>query len=410
MLKQLHEKLQKARADLAKVFDEAGAETDFDKVKSVGGSTAEKIAAVRKMNDDIESLQKQVKDIDEVEAMAKRNSDGIEAMKAANRPPHPSASSGGGERKASLSLGELIVKSGATKSDNRRKEFEIEGIELKTLFETTAGWSPESLRTGRLVDKAVRPIQVLDLIPMGRTSMAAIKYMEETTLTETNAVEKAEGSEYGEVAMALTERSVTVEKLPCFLPVTDEQLEDVEQAQSYINNRLPEILKRRLDYQSLNGTGVTPLMLGILQKSGIQVTAAGAEDGNADTILRAINNVRVTGRAIASAIVLHPTDWLNERLRKTKDGAYVWGNPSETGITTMWGLPVAQSDSLTAGTAVVGDYRLYSEFVERRGIVVKVSDSHSDYFIKGKQAIRADLRGAFVWYRAAAFSSVTLPG
>ena len=43
----------------------------------------------------------------------------------------------------------------------------------------------------------------------------------------------------------------------------------------------------------------------------------------------------------------------------------------------------------------------------RSGIEVKVSDSHDDYFVKGKQAIRADLRAALCVYRDAAFCEVT---
>ncbi|MEX0843404.1 MAG: hypothetical protein WD120_03565 [Gemmatimonadota bacterium] len=43
----------------------------------------------------------------------------------------------------------------------------------------------------------------------------------------------------------------------------------------------------------------------------------------------------------------------------------------------------------------------------RRGIEVQISNSHSDYFVKGKQAIRADMRVALVIYRASAFSEVT---
>ena len=51
---------------------------------------------------------------------------------------------------------------------------------------------------------------------------------------------------------------------------------------------------------------------------------------------------------------------------------------------------------------------MFSELAERRGIVVKITDSHSTYFIEGKQAIRADMRVAFMIYRAAAFVDVTL--
>jgi hypothetical protein len=43
----------------------------------------------------------------------------------------------------------------------------------------------------------------------------------------------------------------------------------------------------------------------------------------------------------------------------------------------------------------------------RRGIEVQISNSHASYFIQGVQAIRADLRAAFVVYRPTAFCLCT---
>ncbi|MCH7801648.1 MAG: phage major capsid protein [Chloroflexi bacterium] len=59
------------------------------------------------------------------------------------------------------------------------------------------------------------------------------------------------------------------------------------------------------------------------------------------------------------------------------------------------------------GQGLVGDFRNFVQLFERRGVTVKVSDSHSDFFIKGKQAIRADMRVALVIYRPAAFVELT---
>jgi HK97 family phage major capsid protein len=73
----------------------------------------------------------------------------------------------------------------------------------------------------------------------------------------------------------------------------------------------------------------------------------------------------------------------------------------------VWGLPIVLSDAIAEGTALVGDYANFVELAERRGIEVQVSDSHSDFFIKGKQAIRADMRAALPIYRPQAFCEVT---
>jgi HK97 family phage major capsid protein len=408
-LKATEDALAGVRAKIAKVFDQAGDSVDFSKVTEISGTDAEKCAALQVMSKDAEKLAKEVSDLNAVFVMKERNQkEQEEALERERKGKTGAPAAKAGKAEPQMSLGEAFVKAGGHEADNRLKEITLRGIEAKTLLQRSAGWDPESLRTGRLVDYAMRPIQVMDLIPRETTSYAAYKYMEETTRDESAAVEKAEAAAYGELALAYTERTATIEKLPAYIPVTDEQLADVPGIQSLIDNRLVEALRRRLDYQALNGTGATPLMLGILNKAGVGAQAASSGDGNADTILRAVTQVRVTGRAIASAIIMHPTDWLNERLRKTKDGAYIWGNPDQPGITSMWGLPTAQADSLAQGLAIVGDFRMFSAFVSRQEVVVK-SGYINDDLIKGRNAVVAFLRGCFVWHRAAAFSVATLP-
>jgi hypothetical protein len=68
---------------------------------------------------------------------------------------------------------------------------------------------------------------------------------------------------------------------------------------------------------------------------------------------------------------------------------------------------VAQSEGVTLHTGIVGDFASHCEFVMRRDIDIQVSNSHSDYFIKGKQAIRADIRCGFVVYRPKMFDGKT---
>jgi HK97 family phage major capsid protein len=308
------------------------------------------------------------------------------------------------------SLGEVIMGSAAmkawrsTKSPHMSEELGFGLPELKATFLTTAGWAPETTRTGLVVDKATRPIQVIDLIPSGTTGQAAVKYMEETTLTHASA-ERAENAAYAESSFALTERSEAVRSIGASVPVTDEQLDDVEGVQSYLEQRLMFGNRQRLDGQIVIGDGIAPNLLGLKNKSGIQVQAKGA-DSNLDAIYKALVLVQLTGRASPSGIIIHPTNMQAIQLLKTADGIYIWGSPTESGLKRIWGLTPAISDADAAGIAYVADFVNFTMLFERKGMEVAVGYVNAD-FLNGRRTIRAGLRVAFAIFRAAAVCQVT---
>ncbi len=275
--------------------------------------------------------------------------------------------------------------------------------QLKTVFSTSAGWAPENTRIGRLVEEALRPIQVIDTIPGGETTQAAVVYMEETTVTSA-AAERSEGAAYAESTLALTEQTNTVRSIGTSLPVTDEQLADVPQVESYINMRLPNMINRRLDGQILVGDGSAPNLKGINNVSGILTQALGG-DTVPDAVYKGLRQVRVTGRAMPNIIYAHPNDWESIRLLRTADGIYIWGSPAEAGVQRIWGVTVVETDAQTENTILGGD-TTFSQLFMRQDMLVEIGTVNDD-FLDGRQTVRAGLRAAFVVYRPAAFVQIT---
>ena len=255
-----------------------------------------------------------------------------------------------------------------------------------------------------VVHAVTRPIRALDLIPVGSTDSASIVYMEETLRTH-SGVEVIEGGTYAEDAYELTERTVQVRKIATSLPVTDEQLEDVAQIESYLDQRLRFGLRQRLDTQVVGGNGTPPNLRGILNVNGIQTQARGT-DPAFDAIHKAMTLVRVTGRAIPGGILLHPNDWQDIRLTRTADGIYILGNPAIEGPQTLFGVPVAQGDVMTQNTGLVGDFQNFSMIFEKRGISIEIGYV-GDQFKQGRKTMRADFRVAFLVSRPSAFCTVT---
>lgn len=398
--------LDAKRKALQEIFTEAGPDLDMDKVKSVEGDSQAKVEKIRSLHDEIGDLQKAVDSF----VIAIKASEGEDAQAEAREVLRDMkhGERGGGAPQIK-SLGQYFADSKQYREAKDKKDLSIEyDIELKTLMTTSAGWAPETTRGPRMIDFVTRPIQVVDTVPTTTTSQTAIKYMQETTFTN-NAAEVAEAGTKPEAALALTEVTDPVRKIAVWIPVTEEQLEDVPGVQSYIDNRLTFMVRQRLDSQILVGDGTAPNLSGILDRVGIQTQAKGA-DPTPDAFYKAMTKVRLTGAgnggAIPNAMYMHPNDWQEIRLLRTTDGIYIWGSPADTGPERMWGLAVVLAEGLTEGTGLVGDTS-YLELAVKKGVTLKTTDSHSDYFIKNQLVILAEMRAALVVYRPAAWCQVT---
>lgn len=344
-------------------------------------------------------------EVETLESAEKAVDDFQRREKTAKRPAqHPE-----GKVKAK-SFGEMITshpKFKLWREGGGKQRFVIgeDEAEAKALFITTSGWAPESTRTGQVVDAVTRPAQVLDIMPRGATGQALVVYMREDTRTHA-AAEVAEGDAVAESTFILSEQSSPVRTIGDSVPMTDIQLEDVPQAQSYLDGRLRFGVDQRLDQQVISGDGIAPNLDGILNVAGIQTQAKGA-DPVIDAYFKAMTKLRITGRAPATHALFHPNDWEPIRLLRTADGIYIWGNPSEAGPMRLWGLPVVECESLTENTGLIGSFNAaWIQLVIRRGIVVEVGFVDTQ-FTEYEQTIRASMRAALAVYRPAAFATVT---
>lgn len=397
----LLQKQKSLREVLAEAKDPSG-NLNLDRIKSITGTVEQKQQHIRKLNEECSELGRtcEILAIEEKTVELAGRIDGL--MEGPYAP-------GAGLK----SLGELYTQSPSFKTRSRgslgaQYTADLDPrawlAEQKATMATSAGWAPQAIRSGVVVPIATRPVQILDLLPMAETSQATVVYMAESTLTS-GAAETAEASAYAQSTLVLTETTSPVRKIATFLPTTDEQLDDVPMVQGYINSRLLFMVRQRLDLQVLTGNGTPPNLTGILNVGSIQTQAKGA-DTAMDAIYKAMVKVMITGRAFPSGHILHPTDWQNIRLLKDTQGRYIWGSPGDTAPDRLWGLPVAQCDASTAGTSVVADFANFTQLVFRRNVDVQIGFVNDD-FVKGQKSIRADVRVAFVVYRAAAICTVT---
>lgn len=294
--------------------------------------------------------------------------------------------------------------------------------EAKTLVSVTLGSGTPALtgvpvedRTALIVAKPLVGLDFLNVIATATTDSDLVEWLEETTYTN-NAAETAEYTDAPESAVAFTVRTSNVREIPHFIPVTRRSMADAAFIESWINNRLIDGVRRRLQTQVLNGGGTGENLQGIYGTSGIgSVDRSSTSLGMADSLHRCITTVRTNAFLEPDFVGIHPEDWeailaVRADARTGAEGAaaagfgnYVYGDPASSGPRTIWGVPVIVHAAFTSGSPLVGRGSEATLFI-REGLSVSASDSHSTYFTERKVALLATLRAAFAVTQPKAFA------
>ena len=406
-LQKLAEELNAKRQALAEIFEKSKTESgEFDMDMAT-------VEDVRAKNTEIDDISKKYEQAQEIERLAEENKSALENLnKPANGMKFPVGTNQPGSfTVTNKSVGQMFAESKGYKNHvgthslkSTQYAVEFDDVDFKTLMTTSAGFPPESTRSGDVVPSAQRSIRLTNILPSRNTSQNAYVFMKETTFTNA-AAERAEGSALAESALAYTETTNPIRSIGTFIPVTEEQLEDVAGIQALIDNDLMLMYALREEAQFLVGDGNAPNLTGFLNTGSIQTQAKGS-DPVPDAVYKAMTKVRVTGRANPSHVVMHPNDWQDVRLLRTADGIYIWGSPADTAPDRIWGLPVIVTDAVTENTGLVGDFLGYSYVVRRKGATVEVGLDGSN-FTEVKKTIRVVGRVGLVVRRPQAFCTVT---
>ena len=184
--------------------------------------------------------------------------------------------------------------------------------------------------------------------------------------------------------------TVSLAKIAAFFKESDELLEDAPYLDSALRAR--GIYLHQLAVEDY-------LASAILSASGIQTISTGI---SFDNLAAAKAQVFSSSRLRADAIVLNPTDYQTLQLSKDGNGQYLLGGPGYAPYGSngyqdslpIWGLRVVQSTGVTAGTALVGAFRVGSSVVTKRGsgLRVEVSNSNDDDFEHNLVTVRIEER------------------
>lgn len=268
-------------------------------------------------------------------------------------------------------------------------------------------------RMAGVVGGAFRSLSLLDFIPKGTTTSNLVEYTKEDVFTN-DAAETREGAAKPESDITFTLVSAPVRTIAHFLKVSKQVMDDAPAVATYIDTRLRHGVLNRLQTQIVNGNGTSPNLAGILA-SGNSTTVTAATGDTKFDFANKLKYAVVAAEYTPSVYMINPADWgAIERIKKgTGDLSYVGADGVvayvNNGLTpTLWGLPVVASNAVPAGTLICAASDAMMLW-ERTGVVVEAFEQDGDNVQKNLVTIRAEMRGAFSVFRAAAIQKGTLP-
>lgn len=315
------------------------------------------------------------------------------------------------------SLGQQFIESDVYKvaqkyASVRATNWKSDGVELMaTVLETGSGSGADLIVTEYrpgILPILFKRLVVADLLASGTTDSSSVTYMKESSFT--NAADTvAQGAPKPESTLVFTKVADIVEKIAHWLPVTDEMLEDVSQIRSYIDSRLRLGLSITEEDQLLNGSGTSPDIQGLLNRSGLTTaTVRSGSTTNADAIFTAMMAVFNGSFVMPTGTIMNPANWQTTQLSKDGNGNYYGSGPfAGAQAPTLWGLPVVVTPSIVANTAFTGAFNSAAQVFRKGGVRLDASNSHQDFFVRNLTAIRCEERLALAVYRPAAFSKIT---
>ena len=289
--------------------------------------------------------------------------------------------------------------------------------QMKAVTDAAAPLLSEWVVTPDLIPELVRapgyehlPLRMRDVLNISQTTSNAVKYIRLVKYTR-SALAVAPGTPKPFSAMQMDTKTTAVRTIAVWLPVDDQQLEDIPALAALINGELLYDIDRHLEELVVWGNGEGEEFEGILHDPDVAACRTKAGDTLVDVARRGITDVRLAGYE-PNVILVNPMDWETIMLVKGTTQMYVWVVVTEGGVQRLWGVPVVETiatQDFGAGEGetpkrkmIVGDFARGATLWDRKQAAVSVGWIN-DQFVRNQRTILAEMRAAFGVLRPAAF-------
>ena len=267
-----------------------------------------------------------------------------------------------------------------------------------------------------VVDTAIRDLEVRGLFGAEQISGNALKYFilgarEDNSAPAPGAVNEAAAKPQFHIVESSA--TATLQKIAGWFYETDELLED--------NAFLKSALDARGLYE-LDARVEAYLLSTLLGTSGLgAATYAHNGDCSADDVFKAIMTIKKDSGLNADAIIMNPADYQTIRLAKDGTGGTIgqyygggcfygpYGNGQVSVQPGLWGLNTIVTPNITAGTVLVGNFKMGASVITKagEGARIEVHSGDHDDAIYNRVTVVVEERLGLAVRRPAAFVKIT---
>jgi HK97 family phage major capsid protein len=248
-------------------------------------------------------------------------------------------------------------------------------------------------------------LRLRDVLNIGRTGSNAVQYMRLTGYTRAAAT-VAHGALKPEATLSLDVVTEAVRTIAAWIPVNDQQLDDMPALSGIINTELLYDLDRHVEELVTYGDGIGQNFEGIIPNPDVLAARTEGGDTVIDIARRMITDVRRDGY-IPNAFLFDPLDWETVLLTKGSDNHYIWVVVTEENVSRLWAVPVVETTAMTdivtgERNILLGDFMRGATLWDRMDSTISVG-WQNDQFVRNQRTILAELRAAFGVRRPRAF-------
>ena len=270
--------------------------------------------------------------------------------------------------------------------------FQRKMMELKTnITDATMGFGTSGLLmpvrlpgvTG-LARQALRIRDVMNVVP--QTTGSIFDFAKQTTRTNAPSPQ-IEAATKAESTYLWSTGTDSIRTIAHFTNVSRQALDDVPWLRTQLDSELIYGLAVKEEAEILSGAGTGVHLNGIITQATAFDTATYDVAVDGWTYLDQLRNAKLQARLAGlatyapNAYILHPSDMAKIELLKSTFGLYIVGDPiTGAPMKFIWGLPVVESDSISAGTFLVGAFDSAVTLIDRMATTVDISFEHASNF------------------------------